>query len=226
MGIKKHLPNFFTCCNLACGSIGIVQVFDNSIEYAAHLIWAALLFDFLDGFVARLLNVYSPMGKELDSLADMVTFGALPGAIAFQMLSHLTALHWLPYLGFIITIFSGLRLAKFNIDDRQTDSFIGLPTPANALFISSLIFVNQSWLTLPIVLAIVILFSFLLVAPLEMLALKFKAFGWQGNEVRYIFIIISLLSILLLQQLALPVIIVAYICLSIIKRAFFSKNST
>ncbi|MEM9389810.1 MAG: CDP-diacylglycerol--serine O-phosphatidyltransferase, partial [Bacteroidota bacterium] len=133
---------------------------------------------------------------------------------------------WLPYAGFLITIFSALRLAKFNIDERQTDSFIGLPTPANTLFISSLIFVDQAWLTLPVLLSVIVVFSSLLVAPLEMLALKFKHFVWQGNEVRYIFIGISLVSILLFWQLALPVIIIAYICLSIIKRVFFSKNST
>ncbi|MGD1958448.1 MAG: CDP-diacylglycerol--serine O-phosphatidyltransferase [Fulvivirga sp.] len=225
MGFKKHIPNLLTCCNLVCGSVGIVQVFNNELHYAAYLIWAALIFDFLDGFVARLLKVHSPMGKELDSLADMVTFGLLPGAICFQILNNLTPLIWLPYVGFLITIFSALRLAKFNIDERQADSFIGLPTPANTLFISSLIFVNQLWLTLPVLSSLIVVFSCLLVAPLEMLALKFKHFGWRGNEVRYIFIGISLVSILLFWQLALPVIIVAYICLSIIKKVFLSKNS-
>ncbi|MEO1096518.1 MAG: CDP-diacylglycerol--serine O-phosphatidyltransferase [Bacteroidota bacterium] len=225
MGFKKHIPNLLTCCNLACGSVGIVQVFNNELHYAAYLIWAALIFDFLDGFVARLLKVHSPMGKELDSLADMVTFGLLPAAICFQILNNLTPLIWLPYAGFLITIFSALRLAKFNIDERQADSFIGLPTPANTLFISSLIFVDQLWLTLPVLLSLIVVFSCLLVAPLEMLALKFKHFGWRGNEVRYIFIGISLVSILLFWQLALPVIIIAYICLSIIKKVFLSKNS-
>ncbi|MEM9390584.1 MAG: CDP-diacylglycerol--serine O-phosphatidyltransferase, partial [Bacteroidota bacterium] len=225
MGLKKHIPNLLTCCNLACGSVGIVKVFNNELHYATYFIWAALIFDFFDGFVARLLKVHSPMGKELDSLADMVTFGVLPGAISFQMLNNLTSLVWLPYAGFLITIFSALRLAKFNIDERQTDSFIGLPTPANTLFISSLIFVDQAWLTLPVLLSVIVVFSSLLVAPLEMLALKFKHFVWQGNEVRYIFIGISLVSILLFWQLALPVIIIAYICLSIIKRVFFSTNS-
>ncbi len=225
MGFKKHIPNLLTCCNLVCGSVGIVQVFNNELHYAAYLIWAALIFDFLDGFVARLLKVHSPMGKELDSLADMVTFGLLPAAICFQILNNLTPLIWLPYVGFLITIFSALRLAKFNIDERQADSFIGLPTPANTLFISSLIFVDQLWLTLPVLLSLIVVFSCLLVAPLEMLALKFKHFGWRGNEVRYIFIGISLVSILLFWQLALPVIIIAYICLSIIKKVFLSKNS-
>ena len=225
MGFKKHIPNLLTCCNLVCGSVGIVQVFNNELHYAAYLIWAALIFDFLDGFVARLLKVHSPMGKELDSLADMVTFGLLPAAICFQILNNLTPLIWLPYAGFLITIFSALRLAKFNIDERQADSFIGLPTPANTLFISSLIFVDQLWLTLPVLLSLIVVFSCLLVAPLEMLALKFKHFGWRGNEVRYIFIGISLVSILLFWQLALPVIIIAYICLSIIKKVFLSKNS-
>lgn len=184
-----------------------------------------MIFDFLDGFVARLLKVHSPMGKELDSLADMVTFGVLPGIIAFQILSSLTTINWIPYLAFLIVIFSALRLAKFNIDENQSDSFIGLPTPANALFISSLLFLDASWLTLSVMVVVVIVFSFLLVAPLQLIALKFKSFGWAGNELRYIFIGVALVSILLLQELALPIIILTYICLSMIKYAFSSKGS-
>ncbi|MEM6522702.1 MAG: CDP-diacylglycerol--serine O-phosphatidyltransferase [Bacteroidota bacterium] len=221
--VKRHIPNFLTCCNLLCGSIGVVQIFNGRWETTVYLIWIAILFDFLDGFAARLLKVHSPMGKELDSLADMVTFGLLPGLIAFQLINTKTQIQWLPFLGFLITIFSALRLAQFNVDERQSDVFIGLATPANTLFISSLVFVNAEWLSLMFVLTIVILFSYLLVAPIEMIALKFKHFRWKDNEMRYMIIGLSLISILLLQQLALPLIVIVYICLSIAKKLFFGN---
>ncbi|MEM9858723.1 MAG: CDP-diacylglycerol--serine O-phosphatidyltransferase [Bacteroidota bacterium] len=221
MSVKSHLPNFLTCCNLACGSVGIVQVFNNNIYIAIYLIWAALVFDFLDGFAARIIGVHSPMGKELDSLADMVTFGVLPGVIAYYLLSANHESWWIPYLGFLITIFSALRLAKFNIDENQTDVFIGLPTPANTLFISSLVFVPAEWLNFILLIILICVSSYLLVAPLEMLALKFKHFRWKDNEFRYLIIGLSIIGILVLQQLALPIIILVYICLSIVKKAFF-----
>lgn len=182
-----------------------------------------MVFDFLDGFVARLLKVHSAIGKELDSLADMVTFGFLPSVMVFQILLPLTDNQWLPYISFLIAIFSALRLAKFNIDDRQQSTFIGLPTPANAMFISSLYFVFKAFpslQTLALVIAITILFSFLLVSPLELFALKFKSYGIKGNEIRYIFIIVSILMIVFLQLLALPTIIIFYLILSLLNRAF------
>ena len=223
MLLKKHIPNFLTCCNLGCGCVGVVCTINGQLESATYLIWGAMLFDFLDGFVARLLRAYSAIGKELDSLADMVTFGVLPGILSYQLLTELETPGWLPYLGFLITIFSALRLAKFNVDDRQQNAFIGLPTPANALFISSLVLMDWPWLTYPILLTIVVLFSFLLIAPLELFALKFKQFGWKGNEIRYIFLILSASCIIILQFRALPIIIVSYICLSFLKNVLSTK---
>jgi CDP-diacylglycerol--serine O-phosphatidyltransferase len=161
MSFKKHIPNFLTCCNLACGCIAIVLAFQGSLVESTYLIGLAVVFDFFDGFVARLLKVSGELGKQLDSLADMVSFGVLPGVIMYQLISvcilrskltdfdpfaafsgevqsHSGLPSWLPLLGFLITIFSGLRLAKFNIDSRQSDSFIGIPTPANTILICSL----------------------------------------------------------------------------------------
>jgi CDP-diacylglycerol--serine O-phosphatidyltransferase len=161
MSVKNHIPNFLTCCNLACGCIAIVLAFQGNLIGSSYLVGAAVIFDFFDGFVARLLKVSGELGKQLDSLADMVSFGVLPGVIMYQLLSlcvirstlsdfdlfaafsgdvqsHSGLPWWLPLLGFLITIFSGLRLAKFNIDSRQSDSFIGIPTPANTILICSL----------------------------------------------------------------------------------------
>lgn len=224
MNVIRNIPNAITCGNLLCGSISVVKIFNGSWETAVYFIWGGLILDFLDGFAARSLKVHSRTGKELDSLADMVTFGLVPGLIAFQLISTKTPLQWLPYLGFLITIFSALRLAKFNVDELQSDVFIGLPTPANTLFISSLIFINADWLPLLTILLLVIVFSYLLIAPIEMIALKFKHFKWKGNEDRYLIIIIATVSILVLQKIALPLVIVAYICLSIAKKVFFSKS--
>lgn len=210
-----------TSCNLFCGCIGVVYAFKGNLEFSAYAIWIAMVFDFLDGFVARLLKVHSAIGKELDSLADMVTFGFLPSVIVYQMLIPLSGNEWIPYIAFIIAIFSALRLAKFNIDERQQSTFIGLPTPANALFISALYFVFQSFPaleTFPVIIVITLLFSFLLVSPLELFALKFKDFGFKGNEIRYIFLAMSILLIIVLQILALPSIIVLYLVLSLIKK--------
>lgn len=180
-----------------------------------------MVFDFLDGFVARLLKVHSAIGKELDSLADMVTFGFLPSIFIYQMLLPLSGNDWIPYIAFSIAIFSALRLAKFNVDERQQSTFIGLPTPANALFISSLYFVFIEFPSLeiePIIIGVTLIFSFLMVSPLELFALKFKNFGFKGNEIRYVFLFISLALIVVLHLLALPAIIVIYLLLSFLKK--------
>jgi len=138
--IKKHIPNSITCLNLFSGCVAVFLAFKGNYEGAIIAILLAAVFDFFDGFAARLLKAYSPMGKELDSLADMVSFGVAPGAIVFSLLSETNVCEWLPFLAFLIPVFSGLRLAKFNIDERQTTSFIGLPTPANAIFWAGLAF--------------------------------------------------------------------------------------
>lgn len=227
--IRKNLPNALTCCNLLCGCIAVVEVFHNNMILSCALMGIALICDFFDGFLARLLGVSSPIGKDLDSLADMVTFGLLPSVIVYQLLlqsvPNLTDI-WKAYPAFIIAIFSAIRLAKFNNDPRQSDSFIGVPTPANAMLIASLplilhfyggewesIIINTSnlWILTGVM-------SYLLVAEIPLLALKFKSFGWKGNEIRYTFILVSLLLVLFLKILAIPVIILFYVLISIISR--------
>ncbi len=222
--IKKHIPNFITCLNLFSGSIAVYFAFQGN--YPAVLIFVLLsaVFDFLDGFAARLLKAYSPMGKELDSLADMVSFGLAPGAVAFSLLNHSNLPHWVAFAGFIISVFSGLRLAKFNIDERQTSSFIGLPTPANAIFWIGLGFsypdflTEKSWL----VLFLIAFFSGLLVAEIPMFSLKIKSLGWKKNQLQYIFLIICIALLTFFGLNAFAPIIGWYILLSIIV-AFFKK---
>jgi CDP-diacylglycerol---serine O-phosphatidyltransferase len=224
--VKKHIPNLLTCCNLLCGCLGIVAIFQGHAHLTPYLIWLAALFDFLDGFVARITKSFSAIGKELDSLADMVTFGVLPGAIMYHLIQQISESTVLPFTGFLITIFSALRLAKFNIDTRQSENFIGLPTPANTLFISSLILIQEhNYLGLETIITnlgflmgVTVLFSYLLIAEIKLFALKFKNFTWQKNKVKYIFLAISLLLIFTLKFVSLPVIIILYIALSIIDK--------
>jgi CDP-diacylglycerol--serine O-phosphatidyltransferase len=190
---------------------------------AAYFVWAAGLFDFFDGFVARLLKVSSPIGKELDSLADMVTFGLLPGLIMYKLIGAHSDSEIFPYIGFMIAAFSALRLAVFNIDTRQSDSFIGLNTPANTFFISALPLLPESvtgWLFQEwLLILITVLFSFLLVSPLEFFALKFKSYGWKDNKLRFTFLAISVLLLLTIKVAAIPVIILMYIGVSLANRA-------
>lgn len=223
MTLKKHIPNIITCLNLAAGMIGIYHVLEGRLIWAAYFVLAAALFDFLDGFVARLLNAYSEIGKELDSLADVVTFGVLPSFVVFKMLQSMGTNEYLCYIAFLIGIQSALRLAKFNIDTRQTDRFIGLPTPANALFLSTLphLAVSQPYFEALIyhpafLIVITLVFSFLLTAELPLLALKFKSFGFSENLLRYLVLIISLLVFVILGLGGIPFAILAYILLSIV----------
>lgn len=200
MSIKKHIPNTITCCNLISGCIATSFAFGGSPKLALLWIIIGAMFDFFDGMSARLLHVSSPIGKELDSLADDVTFGVAPATIVFSQLyvmeypSFLESLRpVLPYAAFIIAAFSALRLAKFNLDERQSTSFIGVPTPANALFWGSLIVFNPEWLTVHswsvfIILALILITSYLLVCELPLFALKFKQWSFKGNEVKYVFI--------------------------------------
>lgn len=233
VNVKKHIPNLLTLGNLFCGCLAIVTIFAGNLVGAAYLVGIALIFDFFDGFAARLLKVSSPIGKDLDSLADMVTFGVVPGLamynlIYMSMYDKLQAelnpkLDWLPYCAFIIPIFSAVRLAKFNNDTRQTTSFIGLPTPANAMVICSLPLVKYfnpelypAFLENPYVLCLVsLILSLLLVAEIPLFALKFKNFAWKGNEIRYVFLLFSLLLLSTLKFVGVPLIIILYIFLSL-----------
>ena len=219
----RHIPNFLTCCNLVCGCLGIVYCLEERNLPAAYFVWAAAFFDFLDGFAARMLKVISPIGKELDSLADMVSFGLLPSLVMYKMLGASSPSSWLPYLGFFIAVCSALRLAIFNVDETQRDSFKGLNTPANTLFITSLPLLHGqvgSWLYQDWVLILItITFSLLLVSRIEIFAFKFKDFSWKNNKVRFTFIAVSVLLLVLLGKIALPLLILLYIVFSLVGKA-------
>ncbi len=205
MLIKKHIPNTITSCNLISGAIATTFAVGSNVKMALFFIILGAVFDFFDGMSARLLKVSSPIGKELDSLADDITFGLAPATIVFSQLgvidypSFLEPFRsYLPYVAFIIAAFSALRLAKFNLDERQTMGFIGLPTPANALFWGSLImsapsFIENNKYGVFILIALVFITSYMLVCELPMFALKFKHWGWKGNEVKYIFVGLSII---------------------------------
>jgi len=220
--MKAHIPNIITLLNLICGCVGIVLAFSGELFIAAYLIWGAAIFDFFDGFAARLLKVKSSIGKELDSLADMVSFGVLPSVIMYILIEERTDNTFLPYLAFLIAAFSALRLAKFNIDERQAESFIGLPTPANAFFMSAIPFildknfiVINDFLGAEGLIVICIIFSILLVSNISLFSLKFKGIAWQNNAIRYIFVAISGVLLLFLDVKAIPLIILLYLVLSV-----------
>lgn len=218
--MKRHIPNFLTCCNLLCGCFGIVFILEGRDIPAAYFVWAACVFDFFDGFAARMLKVSSPIGKELDSLADMVSFGVLPSLVMYKLLQDVSSNEYLPYLAFMIAVFSGLRLAIFNVDETQRDSFKGLPTPANSIFISALplVIVNSGeWLKNEIILsAITVVFSLLLVSRINLFALKFKNFSWGDNQLRFIFLGIAAVLLIFLKVIALPIVIILYVLISLI----------
>lgn len=235
MKIKNYIPNTLTLANLLSGILSIYFAMQGDLKLAAYLIFIGAIFDFSDGFAARLLKAYSEMGKQLDSLADMVTFGVAPGFILFNMIniSHgqpgNTADHGtiLPFIGFMVPLFAALRLAKFNIDENQETSFIGMPTPAVAILIASfplikdylyhdrgliyMIITNTYFL-----LGIAIISSLLMVVHLPMFAFKFKSYGWSQNMIKYSFLIISLILLISFKFIAIPIIIALYILLSLV----------
>lgn len=221
--MTKHIPNFLTCCNLICGCLGVVFVLEGRLFPAAYFVWIAGAFDFLDGFAARILKVSSPIGKELDSLADMVSFGLLPSIVVYKMMVLANAPEYGQYLAFSIAVFSALRLAIFNVDTRQSDSFRGLPTPANAFMITVLPLLTgavATFLESYYVLAIItLLSSYLMVSGIELFALKFKNFSWADNKIRFTFLLLSVLLLAILQLTAIPLIILLYIGLSLGVRA-------
>ena len=222
--MKRHLPNFLTCCNLLCGCLGLVFLLEGRGVPAAYFVWVACVFDFFDGFAARMLKVSSPIGKELDSLADVVSFGVLPAMVMYKMIAESSPSSVIPFIGFMIAMFSALRLAIFNVDETQRDSFKGLNTPANTLFITSLPLLHGTvgdWLFLPTTLIfITVVFSFLLVSRIEIFALKFKNFSWTDNKIRFTFLATSVLLLIIFQVAAIPLIILLYIGLSLGEKAF------
>jgi CDP-diacylglycerol--serine O-phosphatidyltransferase len=238
MNLKKHIPNIITLLNLLCGCIALVFAGEANFEMAFFFVCLGIFFDFFDGFFARLFNVSSPLGLQLDSLADMVTSGVVPGFVLFKMLSNSVnsdpSLMYLPYLGFIITLGSCYRLANFNIDTRQTDSFIGLPTPANALFILSLplllknsdsLIVLELLINPWVLLFISVLSAYILNAEIPLFALKIKKFNLKDNALQLFFLLISILLLAYLQFAGVALIIVFYVLLSIITNKFKANKS-
>lgn len=211
----KYLPNLITSLNLLTGSLGCFLLARGELAIPLVLVCIAAFFDLLDGFVARLAGVSSPMGKELDSLADVVSFGLFPAFYMSLLIAERTT-SYLYFAGLLIAIFSALRLAKFNIDEEQSDKFIGLPTPANALMICSLGFLPEEYLGLPVLLGITVISCLLLIAPVEMIALKFKDYRWRGNATKYLLLLITILLLALFQWKALPFVIPIYIVFSLI----------
>ena len=227
--IKKHIPNTITCLNLISGCIATYFAFQSDYSMALLFIIIGAVFDFFDGLTARLLHVSSPIGKELDSLADCITFGFAPSAMLFDFLSsfHIHNI-CIPFFAFIMTAFSALRLAKFNLDERQALGFIGLPTPANALFWSALIAGSgDEMATMPLSYWLLLLGMFiscyLLVSEIPMFALKFKTWGWKGNDIKYIFLVTCIPILLLMDISGISVIIAWYVILSVLNNSHTKK---
>jgi CDP-diacylglycerol--serine O-phosphatidyltransferase len=225
------IPNLMTLGNLLCGCLGIIATFEGNLLMASYLIFVAGILDFLDGFVARAINSSSPIGKELDSLADVVTFGVLP-ALMLMFLIEKTAFGTMngdffqlktSYVALLIALFSALRLAKFNIDTRQSESFIGVPTPANAIVVASFPLIlefNSAYapiiLNSAFLIAYTLIMSYLLIAELPLFALKFKNFSWADNKIKFIFLILSVILLIIFGFLAIPLIVFLYIILSLV----------
>ena len=235
------IPNIITLCNAFFGCLAVWCIFSGQIAWLPWLLGICLLADFADGLAARLLKQSSPIGKELDSLADVISFGFVPGAIYYLLLCKsmgIAALDfgkpetYLSSLGFIITAFSALRLAKFNTDTRQTENFIGLNTPANTIFTLGLLLTVENnslglsglLLNLPMLICLIGAFSFLLVSEIPIFSFKFKNLGWKGNEIRFVFLIMSLAALLVLPLgLAMMSAILLYLISSILLAATKKK---
>lgn len=228
--ITRNIPNLLTSCNLFSGCVAATMAFQSHYRTALLFIVLGAVFDFFDGMTARLLKVSSPIGKELDSLADDITFGLAPAAIVFSLFHEVHcpgflqgAADLIPYSAFLIAVFSGLRLAKFNIDTRQTSSFIGMPTPANALFWGSLVvgqhdFLVSSSFNALYLLLLVVLMSWLLVAEIPMFSLKFKDLSWSHNRVSYLFLLVCFPLLIVFRLSGLAAVIVWYLLLSLLTR--------
>ena len=238
MEIKKHLPNFITLLNLSSGLLAVIAIFKGYYDEAFIFVCLGIFFDFWDGFLARKLNVSGELCLQLDSLADMVTSGVVPGLMMFKLIETIQInqnaynvteetfyMGMVPYFGFLITIASAYRLAKFNIDKRQIDSFIGLPTPANALFIMSIPMIqyvnSYESVTLllnnPFILMfLTILSAYFLNANIPLFSLKLKSFAWNDAKLQYLFMGFSVILFFLLDFISIPIIVVTYILLSVI----------
>lgn len=243
MSFKNSIPNIFTSFNLLCGCLAIVSATNDNAMWTAYFVGIAAIFDFLDGMVARALKVQSPIGKDLDSLADMVSFGVVPGLIMFKLIgislftyglkadvsgNTRAILSYLPYLSFLITIFAAIRLARFNVFSADALGFTGMPTPACAIFIASLplIIENQDisneflmesvFLSPLFPIATTLLVSYLMVSKINMFSLKFKTLGWEGNKMRYVFLVLAIALIIPFKFLGVMFTMILYILLSLI----------
>ncbi|MDG1326913.1 MAG: CDP-alcohol phosphatidyltransferase family protein [Flavobacteriaceae bacterium] len=246
--MKKQIPNLITVLNLLCGCLAILYVVSGDLVISSFLVIAGMFFDFFDGLVARLLHVQSKLGVQLDSLADMVSFGVVPGLMMFQLLNKSLmpqelrtgfeatetlkgfepGMSFIPFIGMLIIIASAYRLAKFNIDTRQSDNFIGLPTPANTLLIISLPlifqyqyspFLEQVIFNHWFLIALTIVSSLLLNAEIKLFSLKFKSWNFNSNQVRYIFLALSIAAIIAIKFIAIPFIIIIYIIVSLLRKS-------
>jgi CDP-diacylglycerol--serine O-phosphatidyltransferase len=236
--LKKHFPNAITCANLFSGCVGIVLAFKGELVAASYAIFLSAIFDFFDGLASRVLKSFSGIGKDLDSLADVVSFGVLPAVIMYQLFLQGHQIDnvstYLNFIAFLIAVFSALRLAKFNTDTRQSENFIGLPTPANAILIASFPIIishnNQyytPYLVNPYILTgFTIVMCTLLVLEVPMMSLKFKNSDFNENIYRYFLLLISEILILFFKFAAVPVVILIYIILSIIKFKFANDPVT
>ncbi len=238
---KKQLPNVLTCMNLLCGCVAIISVFHGNVVLMAGMVFLAALFDFMDGLTARSLNVYSELGKNLDSLADVVTFGVVPGMILYNLfikqpdqefLGSFTLFHLLKYFPFVVTVFAAYRLAKFNTDTRPKHVFYGLPVPAAGILVTSFPLIVRfdnfglgSLIMHPVFLLVAsVVLSYLMISDLQLFSLKFANMGWKDNKIRFIFLGISLVLVIVLQFTAIPIIICLYVLLSVI-RYYLMKNA-
>ena len=252
--MKKHIPNLFTLLNLFSGMIAVIMAATDELILAAFFVFLGIFFDFFDGFFARKFKVEGELGKQLDSLADMVTSGVVPGIIMFQMMLFATKGKWfmelscetgswqdyqetyfyfIPFLGLFITLAAAYRLANFNIDERKTSSFIGLPTPAFSIFIMSMpliLFYSENLFFIDllqniyVLVTITLIGSYLMIAEIPLFSLKFKNYKWSGNEVKYVFLLATVIMLFLLKTVAIPLTILLYILLSVIENKLHKKR--
>jgi len=239
MMLKKYIPNLLTLLNLLCGTIAVIFAVNNELEIAAYFVLLGIFFDFFDGFAARIFKVEGELGKQLDSLADVVTSGVVPGIVIYKLLQtkntieifNTEVVSWktqeielLPFFGLLFTLAAAYRLAKFNIDERQTSSFIGLPTPAATLVVLSLpLILNYSSLEFATALIenkwfliiLTVVLSFLMNAEIPLFSLKFKDYSWKNNKVKFVFLILAIALVIGLQFLAIPIVIIVYVLMSL-----------
>ncbi|MCA0931665.1 CDP-alcohol phosphatidyltransferase family protein [Lutimonas saemankumensis] len=244
--MKKHIPNLFTLLNLLSGMIAVLMAATDELVFAAYFVFLGIFFDFFDGFFARKFKVEGELGKQLDSLADVVTSGVVPGIVMFQMMLYASKQRWfmelscevgnwtayqetyyyfLPFTGLFITLAAAYRLANFNIDERQTSSFIGLPTPAFSIFVMSLpliLFYGESQFFIDLVQNIYVLIGltiagcYFMNAEIPLFSLKFKDYAWKGNEIKFLFLAATFVLLFTLKTVAIPLVIIFYIILSVI----------